>query len=147
MDRGNVNPTQHLPWWLRETTKKAPISLIRTGIWTRNSPNTRAVWWISIGAILCAFKNYITYGLHSRPELEYEPPSSTPETMLLWNSGSSDSACVMWRHYYITYTQSLHAINGFLTVGWVGNLLYERLSCHDDCLNIESFSECCRMQN
>ena len=22
MDRGNENPTQHLPWWLRETTKK-----------------------------------------------------------------------------------------------------------------------------
>ena len=21
MGRGNVNPTQHLPWWLRETTK------------------------------------------------------------------------------------------------------------------------------
>ena len=22
MDRGNENPTQHLPWWLRKTTKK-----------------------------------------------------------------------------------------------------------------------------
>ena len=23
MDRGNENPTQHLPWWLRKTTQKA----------------------------------------------------------------------------------------------------------------------------
>ena len=59
MDRGNVNPTQHLPWWLRETTKRTPISLVSTGIWTRNSPNTSPVWWISIGAMLSAFENFI----------------------------------------------------------------------------------------
>ena len=26
MYRGKVNPTQHLPWWLRETTKRTQIS-------------------------------------------------------------------------------------------------------------------------
>ena len=39
------------------------------------------------------------------------------------NSGSPASVCVMRRHYSITYTQSLHAINGLLAVGRVGNLL------------------------
>ena len=39
MDRGNENPTQHLPWWLRKTTKKTPIRLVGTGIWTRDLPN------------------------------------------------------------------------------------------------------------
>ena len=29
-------------------------------------------------------------------------------------------------HYSITYTQSLHAINGLLAVGCVGNVLYRR---------------------
>ena len=38
------------------------------------------------------------------------------------NSGSPTSACVMRRHYYITYTQSLHAINGLLAVEGVGKL-------------------------
>ena len=39
MDRGNENPTQHLPWWLRKTTKKTSIRLVGTGIWTRVLPN------------------------------------------------------------------------------------------------------------
>ena len=60
MDRGNVNPTQHFPWSLRETTKRTPVILVSTGIWTRNSTNMNPVWWISIGAMLCAFKNFTT---------------------------------------------------------------------------------------
>ena len=36
-----------------------PVSLVSTGIRTLNTPNTSAVWWISIGAMLCAFKNFI----------------------------------------------------------------------------------------
>ena len=36
MDRGNENPTQHLPWWLSKTTKKP-------GIWTRDLPNASLV--------------------------------------------------------------------------------------------------------
>ena len=59
MDRGNENPTQHLPWWLRKTTRKpqsgwsAPcvttepppsvkktlVRLVATGISTRDFPN------------------------------------------------------------------------------------------------------------
>ena len=42
------------------------------------------------------------------------------------NSGSPSSACVMRRHYSITYTQSLHTINGLLAVERVGNLLCGR---------------------
>ena len=38
------------------------------------------------------------------------------------NSGSSASACVMRRHCPITYTGQLHAINGILAAGRVGNL-------------------------
>ena len=41
-------------------------------------------------------------------------------------SGSPASACVMQRHYCITYTQSFHAINGLIAVGRVGNLLRGR---------------------
>ena len=38
------------------------------------------------------------------------------------NSGSPASACVMRRHYSITYIQSVHAIIGLIAVGLVGNL-------------------------
>ena len=33
------------------------------------------------------------------------------------NSGSHASACVMQRHYSVTYTQSLHAVSGFIAPG------------------------------
>ena len=39
MDRGNENPTQHLPWWLR----KPPVRLAGHGIWTRDLPNASLV--------------------------------------------------------------------------------------------------------
>ena len=68
MDRGNVNPIQHLPWWLRETTKRTLICLVRIGIWTLNSPNTSPLCWISIGAMLFAFKSFIIETLRSRQE-------------------------------------------------------------------------------
>ena len=38
------------------------------------------------------------------------------------NSESSVNACVMRRHYSITYMQSLYAINGLIPVGRVGKL-------------------------
>ena len=53
MDRGNENPTQHLPWWLMKTTKK-PVRLVCTGIWTRDLPNVSLVRYhgaTSLGAI------------------------------------------------------------------------------------------------
>ena len=31
MDRGNENPTQHLPWWLWKTTKKTTARLVAPG--------------------------------------------------------------------------------------------------------------------
>ena len=43
MDRGNENPTQHLPWWLRKTTKQTPVRLVGTGIRTRVLPNASLV--------------------------------------------------------------------------------------------------------
>ena len=43
MDRGNENPTQHLPWWLRKTTEKTPARLVGTGIRTRDLPNASLV--------------------------------------------------------------------------------------------------------
>ena len=52
MYRGNENPTQHLPWWLRKTTKKNPVRLVGTGIWTRDLPNASLVGYhgaISLG--------------------------------------------------------------------------------------------------
>ena len=58
-DRGNENPTQHLPWWLRETTKKTSVRLVGTGIWTRDLPNASLVRYhaaISLGYIsYCSF--------------------------------------------------------------------------------------------
>ena len=44
------------------------------------------------------------------------------------NSGSPASSCLMLSHYSITYTQSLHTINGLLAVGREGNLLCGRPS-------------------
>ena len=121
MDCGNVNPTQHLPWWLRETTKRTPITLVSTGIWTRNSPKTRPVWGNSIDCMLCGFKNshrpYFTIGGSWNKSLQLQPL----QRCYCENSGSPASACVMRRHYCITYTQSLHAINDFQVVGLVGN--------------------------
>ena len=43
MDRGNEKPTQHLPWRLRKITKKTPVRLVGTGIWTRDLPNASLV--------------------------------------------------------------------------------------------------------
>ena len=37
MDRGNENPTQRLPWWLRKTTKKPQSGWPATGFEPRNS--------------------------------------------------------------------------------------------------------------
>ena len=38
-------------------------------------------------------------------------------------SGSPASACVMRRHYWVMYTESLNAVNGLIAVGRVGNLI------------------------
>ena len=38
MDRGNENPTQHLPWWFGENHEKTPVRLDGTEIRTRDIP-------------------------------------------------------------------------------------------------------------
>ena len=55
------------------------------------------------------------------------------------NSGSHASACATKRHYSITYTQSLHTINGLLAVVRVGNLLCGR---HSYKVNVMKGWEC-----
>ena len=104
---GNKSPTQHLPWWLRKTTKRTPVSLVSTGIWTRNSPDTSPVSWISIGAMLCAFKNFITdrtsqSGGCWNKSLHLQPL----QRCYCENSGSPDSSYVMRCHY----SYHVHAI-------------------------------------
>ena len=39
MDRGNENPTQHLPLMIEENHEKTSVKLVGTGIWTRDLPN------------------------------------------------------------------------------------------------------------
>ena len=84
--------------------------------------------WISIDPMLCAFKNFITNRTSVsgswNKSLRFQPL----QRCYCENWGSPASACVMRRHCSITYTQSLHAINGLTAVGRVGNLIYGRPS-------------------
>ena len=59
MDRGNENPTQHLPWWLRKTTKKTPVRLVGTGIRTRDLPNASLVRYHGVTSLGIS-KNYLS---------------------------------------------------------------------------------------
>ena len=62
MDRGNENPTQCLPWWLRKTTKEKKNShLFGTKIRTRDLPNTslacyQCVTSLFIFSLISAFR-------------------------------------------------------------------------------------------
>ena len=58
------------------------------------------------------------------------------------DSGSAASACVMRRHYSITYTQSLHVINGLLALGRMGNWLYGPLRTIGYPLNLKLKLHC-----
>ena len=60
MDRGNENPTQYLPWWLRKTTKKTPVRLVDTGIWTRYLPNASLVCYHDHGATSLGNSNIVS---------------------------------------------------------------------------------------
>ena len=71
----------------------------------------------------CAFKNFNTDALHSRHELHKNLYNQLLQRCYCENSGISASACVIRRNFSITYTQSLHAVNGLIAVGRVGNLL------------------------
>ena len=74
--------------------------------------------------MLCAFKNFIKTALHSEQELEYEPPSSTAAPMRTREVPLVHVSCDI----ILSYTHSLHAINGLLAVGRMGNLLCGRPS-------------------
>ena len=85
--------------------------------------------WISIGAMLCAFKNFITDRTSQSAGSGIRASNfnrCNDVTMRTW--GSPVSACIMRRHFSITYTQSLHVIIGLQAVGRVGNLLCGRPS-------------------
>ena len=58
MDRGNENPTQHLPWW-QENHEKTPVRLVSTGIRTRDLPNASLVRYH--GATSLSLDFYIAY--------------------------------------------------------------------------------------
>ena len=77
---------------------------------------------ISIGALLCAFKNFIIDGTSQSSDAGIRASSSTAATILLWELGKSRWCYVIWRHYSIMYTQSLHAINMFNSCGMSGKL-------------------------
>ena len=74
---------------------------------------------------LC-IQNFITD--HSRREWNKSLQLQPLQRCYCENSGSPDSACAMRRHYSITFTQSLQAINNLLALGRVGNLLCRRPS-------------------
>ena len=129
MDRGNVNPTQHLldDWG---KSRKQPQSVWSAqGVWTQNSSNTSPVWWNSLSAMLCAFKK-----IFARPHFTVcwswnkSLHLQSLQRSCCENSGSPASSYVMRRHHSTTYMQSLHTINGLLAVGLVGNLLCGRPS-------------------
>ena len=81
--------------------------------------------WISINAILCAFKNFITDLTSQSARGSWNKRLHLQ--MLQWcyceNSESPASACVMRRHYSITYRQWLRAINCLRGVRRGGNIL------------------------
>ena len=74
--------------------------------------------------LFCALKNFITdcisqsTGTGIRVSIFNRCNDATVRTL-----GSPTSACVIRHHYSVTYTQSLHTINGLIAVRRVGNLL------------------------
>ena len=93
------------------------MSLVRTGIWTRNFPNKSPVWLNSIGSMLCAFKNFdrphLTVGGSWNKSVNPQPL----QRCYFENLGSPDSECDIRRHCY-----RIHAMNGLLAVGKVWKL-------------------------
>ena len=80
--------------------------------------------WTSIGAVLCTFKTFITDHTWGSAGVEIRACifKRCNDATVLWILGSPANACIMRRHYSITYKQSLHAINDLIAVGRVGNL-------------------------
>ena len=70
MDRGNENPTQHLPWWLRKTTEKNPVRLAGHGIWTRDLPNASLVRYHGATSLVASLRICV-YALERGPLVIY----------------------------------------------------------------------------
>ena len=127
MDCGNVNPTQHLPWWLKVTMK------ITQSVWL--SPGFE-LWYLRIRVQCDEFRSALCsvhsetlsqIALHSRWESCNRSLHLQPlQRCYCKNSERPTTACVIRRCYSITYTQSLNEINGLIAVGRVGNLLCGR---------------------
>ena len=131
---GNADADQTgISWVVRKDGNhwtRGPAELLQEMYWPSScvcvGPYIWHSWrWILMGAMLCAFKNFIrsdfTVGRCWYKSFHLQ----SLQRCYCVNSGSPASACVMWRHYSITYLQSLHTINGLIAVGWVGNLLCE----------------------
>ena len=75
--------------------------------------------------MLYAFKNFITDYTSSRWMLEWEPPSSTAATMVLWELKVLlvHASCNVITLSRRPYTHSLRAINDLIVARKVGNLL------------------------
>ena len=73
---------------------------------------------------LCIHRSHFTVGGSWNKSLLLQPLQRCYRE----GSGSPASACVMRRHYSITYTQSLRAINCLLALGRVRNVLCGRPS-------------------
>ena len=99
MDDGNVNPTQHLSWWLRDTTYRTRISLLCTEIWTRNSPIR--IQWVKFRSALCSVHSEIYHRPHFIVGWSWNKSLHLLPQQRCYceNSASPVSACVMRRHY------------------------------------------------
>ena len=123
MDRGNVNKKQHLPWWLKETTKRTPISLVSTRIWTRTLRIRVQCDELRLAPCSVHSKTLSQTALDRWWEMEKEPPTSTTATMIMLELGKSHYCMCHVASLLYHVHASLHAINGLLAVGGVGNLL------------------------
>ena len=89
MDRGNENPTQNLPWWLRKTTKKTSVRLVGTGIWTRDLPN---IWF---------YFNFKQWTELKKAECRIEQPCKVDSTIEC-SKYSLKRQCIGWKAGFVS---------------------------------------------
>ena len=108
MGRHNVNP-QHLPWWLRETTKRTQSAWLEPGF---------ELGTLRIRVQCDEFRSAL-YSVHSKTlsQTHFTVGGSWNKSLQL----QPQQRC--YCENSMTYTEWLHAINGLLAVGQVGNLL------------------------
>ena len=111
-----VNTTQHLPSRLRKTTERTAITWSKPGFELRTL--RIRVQCNEFGSALCSVLSISLSetALYSRQGWNKSLHVQPLQRCYCENSGCPASACIMRRHYSITYTQSLQAISGLLTV-------------------------------